>query len=84
MITEKVTIRRIGPTSALKAGAAVGLVLGVIAATLDPSYWNLFGPGILNAIISASIVCPLGGGVSALVAAWVLQHRAQPDRWPAT
>ena len=36
MITEKVTIRRIGPSSALKAGASVGLVLGVIFAFWAP------------------------------------------------
>ena len=70
MISEKVTIRRIGPTSALKAGAAVGLVLGVLYAVLG----NLFiddSAGRLALLCGVVIGGAVGGGVSALVAAWV-------------
>ena len=70
MITEKITIRRIGPSSALKAGAAVGLVLGVLYAVLG----NLFiddSAGRLALLCGVVIGGAVGGGVSALVAAWV-------------
>ncbi len=70
MITEKVTIRRIGPSSALKAGAAVGLVLGVLYAVLG----NLFiddSAGRLALLCGVVFSGAVGGGVSALVAAWV-------------
>ena len=70
MITEKVTIRRIGPTSALKAGAAVGLVLGVLYAVLG----NLFiddSAGRLALLCGVVFSGAVGGGVSALVGAWV-------------
>ena len=70
MISEKVTIRRIGPTSALKAGTAVGLVLGVLYAVLG----NLViedSAGRLALLCGVVIGGAVGGGVSALVAAWV-------------
>ena len=70
MTTEKITIRRIGPKSALKAGAAVGLVLGVLYAVLG----NLFiddSAGRLALLCGVVFSGAVGGGVSALVAAWV-------------
>ncbi len=70
MNIERVTIRRIGPTSALKAGAAVGLVLGVIYAVLG----NLViddSAGRLALLCGVVIGGAVGGGVSALVGAWV-------------
>ncbi len=70
MTTERVTIKRIGPTSALKAGAVVGLVLGVLYAVLG----NLFiddSASRLALLCGVVIGGAVGGGVSALVAAWV-------------
>ncbi len=70
MNSEKITIKRIGPTSALKAGAAVGLVLGVLYAVLG----NLFiddSVGRLALLCGVVFSGAVGGGVSALVAAWV-------------
>ena len=70
MTTEEVTIKRIGPTSALKVGTAVGLVLGVIYAVLVTLV-------IDDAAERLALLCTIvfGGvfvsGISALVAAWV-------------
>lgn len=70
MSTEEVTVKRIGPTSALKVGTAVGLVLGVIYAVLG----NLFiddAAGRLALLCAVIFGGAIGGGISALVAAWV-------------
>lgn len=70
MISERVTVKRIGPASALKIGAVVGLVMGVIYAVLV----TLF---IDDAAERVALLCtlvfvgPIGGGISAPVAAWV-------------
>ena len=70
MNAETVIIKRIGPASALKVGTAVGLVLGVIYAVLG----NLV---IDDAAERLALLCAvvlggaIGGGISALVAAWV-------------
>ncbi|MDE0609184.1 MAG: hypothetical protein OXH77_04640 [Anaerolineaceae bacterium] len=70
MNTETVTIKRIGPTSALKVGALVGLILGVIYAALGNLVINDAAEGramIIVAVLGGAV----GGGISALVAAWV-------------
>ena len=70
MTTERVTIKRIGPSSALKAGVVVGLVLGVIFVVLGAL--TIGDAAERRAMLFAGIFGgPVGGGASALVAAWV-------------
>ncbi len=73
MTSETVTIKRIGPTSALKVGAVVGLVVGAL----------YFGLTLLTAVpiggnsarlalfITLPIFGVVVGGLSGLVTAWV-------------
>ncbi|MDD9957225.1 MAG: hypothetical protein OXP68_13530 [Anaerolineaceae bacterium] len=70
MNTETVTIKRIGPTSALKVSAAVGLVLGVVYAALGNLVINDAAERramIIVAVLGGAV----GGGISGMVMAWI-------------
>lgn len=73
MNSETVTIRRIGPTSALKFGAVVGLVVGVIyfvlALLTDIEFEGSIDGFVLIAVFL--LVGVVAGGLSGLVGAWV-------------
>ncbi|MCY4024329.1 MAG: hypothetical protein OXF32_12875 [Anaerolineaceae bacterium] len=73
MNTETVTIRRIGPTSALKFGAVVGLVVGVLYFVLALfSVIEIRGTvERLVMLVMFLFIGVLAGGLSGLVGAWV-------------
>lgn len=74
MNREKVTIKRIGPTSALKVGASVGLVSGLIYAVFALLFLPVFYVGArdgLIAFIGVLLGGTGGGAIGALVTAWV-------------
>ena len=73
MNTETVTIKRIGPTSALKFGAVVGLVVGVVYFALA-LFSVSAASGTLERLalfLTFLLVGPVVGGLSGLVSAWV-------------
>ena len=73
MNNETVTIRRIGPRSALKFGAVVGLVVGVfyfVLALLTDSEYE----GTMDGIVLIAVFLFIGvmvGGLSGLMMAWI-------------
>ena len=73
MNTETVTVKRIGPKSALKFGAVVGLVVGVIYALLG-QFAAIELRGIVERLLLL-VVFLLGGvvagGLSGLMMAWI-------------
>lgn len=72
MSTEEVTIKRIGPTSALKVGATVGLLVGVLYFVLALLSFIEIGDTIGRLLLFV-ILLLLGvafGGISGLVTAW--------------
>lgn len=71
MNTETVTIKRIGPTSALKVGAVVGLLIGAlyfVLALLGVIFAAVDRLALLVVMLLTGVVT---GGLSGLVMAWV-------------
>lgn len=72
---EKVTVKRVGPVSAFKVGAAAGLLIGVLYALFFallplPSITRSDESGRLVVFLVGVIVGALGGGITALITAW--------------
>ena len=68
MITEKITIKRIGPTSALKAGAVVGLAVGIALAIhglISSPYRAQFNFQVIQVL--GIIVVAILGGIFAMI-----------------
>ncbi len=74
MSNERVTVKRIGPTSALKVGAAIGLVVGLLylalaLLTFIPIDGSNSRVGLF--VVVLPILGVVGGGVCGLMTAWV-------------
>lgn len=72
MISERVTVKRIGPTSALKVGATVGLLVGVLYFVLALLSFIEIDDTMGRLLLFVIMLLPgvVFGGISGLVTAW--------------